>query len=347
MKAWVATTRGNPLDVLELRTDHPQPTSSDLPKDAVLVKVTAAALNPVGYKFMSLLPSMIAKKPGVAEFDIAGVVVDGNGTRFNKGDKVFGVVPPPTAFKTGLGALAQYTYTGAKCLSLRPSNVTDVEAAGFTIAGLAALHCVNKTGLESGSGKTVLINGGSTAVGAYAIQIAKARGLRVVASASGKNEQFVRDLGADEFIDYTISPLPARLSASPPLPLFDAIVDAAGTALVDPSFFKLSPAYLKQGGIIATAGTLPKLSQMGAVGLSIFEAKMRPTWAGGVDRVLDTTTLEMAEGIFDPFVALVKDGKLKPVVDSVYEFEDAKKAYQHHMAGKTRGKVVVRVSAEE
>lgn len=99
--------------------------------------------------------------------------------------------------KTDQGALAQYARVPADALVNRPPNVTPVQAAGLTLTGLTAYDIVFKTANVL-SGQSVFVNGGSTTVGAFAIQLAKIRGARVVASASGSKEQFVRDLGADE-----------------------------------------------------------------------------------------------------------------------------------------------------
>lgn len=98
---------------------------------------------------------------------------------------------------TGWGALAQYTKVLASDVVPRPKNVTPTQAAGFGIAGLTAYQALEDIAkLEEG--QSVFINGGSTAVGSFAIQLAKAKGAKVAASASGKNEQYVRGLGADE-----------------------------------------------------------------------------------------------------------------------------------------------------
>lgn len=98
---------------------------------------------------------------------------------------------------TGMGTLCQYTRLPAENLVLRPPNISVVEAAGITLAGQTAYQALFDLGKLEPS-QSVFINGGSTAVGAFAIQIAKAHGCKVVASASGKNEEFVRSLGADE-----------------------------------------------------------------------------------------------------------------------------------------------------
>ena len=99
--------------------------------------------------------------------------------------------------KTDQGALAQYARVPADALVIRPANVTPVHASGLTLAGLTAYDIICKTA-KVGSGQSVFVNGGSTAVGAFAIQLAKIRGAKVVASASASKESFVREMGADE-----------------------------------------------------------------------------------------------------------------------------------------------------
>ncbi len=111
-------------------------------------------------------------------------------------------------------------------LVYKPGSVKFTEAAGFSLAGETAWQAIFDCG-HFEAGQTVFINGGSSAVGAYAIQIAKAKGAaRVVASASGKNEDFVRSLGADEFVDYTKRPLHEHFLENPPSPKFHLIFDA-------------------------------------------------------------------------------------------------------------------------
>lgn len=193
-----------------------------------------------------MLPNFIAKRPLPAEYDLAGVIEDPNGSSFNKGDEVFGIIPvrkspwhhPPQAkliinvlshlalsWKTREGALQQYAKVPAKNLVIRPNNITPTEASGIALAGETAWQSLFNVGkLEAG--QTVFINGGSSSVGAFAIQIAKANGAKVVASASGKNEEYVRRLGADEFVDYTKEPLHEYLEKNPPSTKYHLFLDA-------------------------------------------------------------------------------------------------------------------------
>ena len=146
---------------------------------------------------MMIGPRFLVARPYVPECDFSGEVLDENKTGFVPGDSVYGSVPSAIRLSTRQGALSQYIRVPSSCLAKRPSNITPTEAAGITLAALTsyqAFHHIANVEPE----QTVFINGGSSATGAFAIQIAKAKGARVVATASGKNEQFIRNLGADE-----------------------------------------------------------------------------------------------------------------------------------------------------
>jgi NADPH:quinone reductase-like Zn-dependent oxidoreductase len=173
---------------------------------------------------MSASPDIIAKRPLTPEHDLAGVVVDANGTEFSVGDEVIGYIPVGEYYysrahtiltqvfwtgmqiKTGQGALTEYTKLPATHLVLKPSNVSAIEACGLPVAGETALQAIVGIG-KLQAGQSVFINGGSSAVGMNAIYIAKALGAKVVTSASSRNEEFCRNAGADE-----VSAFPFRYS---------------------------------------------------------------------------------------------------------------------------------------
>ena len=145
---------------------------------------------------MRLLPNSFFKR--IAENEFAGEVVDPNGDpRFKVGDQVFGAIPVPHSLKTGQGALAQYAYVPTKTTTHRPQSIPPNEASGISIVAITAYTALYRMGkLEAG--QRIFINGGTTSVGLYAIQFAKAIGCQVYVSASGKNETFLRNLGVDE-----------------------------------------------------------------------------------------------------------------------------------------------------
>jgi len=289
---------------------------------------------------MKLLPTFMSKRPLIAEHDLSGVIVDANGTEFSNDDQVFGFISVELSNSTQQGALAQYVRMPASHLVKRPDNLSVIEAAGITLAAQTAYQALLNCGhLEAG--QTVLINGGSSSVGAFAIQIAKILGAKVVATASGKNEQFVRDQGADEFIDYTKVSLPQYLASNPPSPKYHLIFDAV--ALVDPSLYTYSSAYLAPNGVFVTSGPLPKnSSEIWQMVKHVFAA-FTPKWLGGISRAWTFIALQNNKADLETLQKYIAEGKLKPVVDSVYEFEDVLKAYDRMISGRATGKIVVKV----
>lgn len=162
---------------------------------------------------MRLLPNQSSKRPHIAEHDFSEVIVNSNGTKFWKGDEVYGWILvsefmhslelkfknntfPLTLELQSLicqGALAEYIRVPTDYFVLRPSNITLIHAPGITLAAMTSYQSLIHVGkLESE--QTVLVSGGSNAVGAFAIQITKAKGAHVIATTSGKNEAFVRKM---------------------------------------------------------------------------------------------------------------------------------------------------------
>jgi NADPH:quinone reductase-like Zn-dependent oxidoreductase len=159
---------------------------------------------------MALLPNPFAARPFTSENDLSGIIVSSASPDFTPGDHVFGFVDVPLQWKTRQGSLGHYVHMPASRLAPLPSNVSFTQAAGCTMAGLTAYESlIHQAKLEEG--QCIFVNGGSSSVGAFAIQIAKSKGCKVYASASGKNEGFVRGLGADEVGDKTFYPIPSPL----------------------------------------------------------------------------------------------------------------------------------------
>lgn len=120
---------------------------------------------------MKWLPNSLLKR--VAEADLAGEVVDPNGSRFEVGDQVFGFINPDHSLLRGRqGSLASYAFVPANCVVHRPLNVSPIEAAGLAVVALTAYQAICSAA-KLQEGQTIFINGGSTSVGAYAIQMAK------------------------------------------------------------------------------------------------------------------------------------------------------------------------------
>ncbi|HEV7590374.1 MAG TPA: NAD(P)-dependent alcohol dehydrogenase, partial [Longimicrobium sp.] len=196
MKAIVHRDYGSP-DVLHCE-DVEKPAPGD---HEVLIKVRAAAANPMDYGFMSGVYLMRlgtglrrpkSTRPGA---DVAGEVeaVGKDVTRFQPGDAVFGAAR---------GAFAEYVCGGEDRLAAKPAGLTFEQAAAIPVAGMTALQGLRDKGRVQ-PGQKVLINGASGGVGTFAVQIARTLGAEVTGVCSGRNVDLVRSLGADHVVDYT------------------------------------------------------------------------------------------------------------------------------------------------
>ncbi|MCM0617852.1 NADP-dependent oxidoreductase [Arthrobacter sp. TS-15] len=191
MKAITYQRYGSP-EVLEL-TDQPMP---KVGPGMVLVKVKATSVNPVDWKIMAgyLDSFMDLQFPAIPGWDVAGVVeaVGIDAPHFKPGDEVISYGRKDYVHG---GSFAEYIALPERLLARKPQSLEWNESAGLPLAGLTALQVLNRLGLTSG--ETVLIHGGSGGVGSLGIQIAVARGAKVIATASERNHDFLRSLGAE------------------------------------------------------------------------------------------------------------------------------------------------------
>ncbi|XP_047977078.1 2-methylene-furan-3-one reductase-like [Salvia hispanica] len=202
MKAWSYKQYGGP-EVLKLESDVAVP---ELKEDQVLIKVVAAALNPVDYKRRGgVFGAYDSPLPIIPGFDAAGVVVKVGSkvSSFKEGDEVYGDINDPYAGMKQLGTLAEYTITEERLLAPKPKNLSFVDAASLPLAIQTAYG-----GLEAAKfseGKSILVLGGAGGVGSLVIQLAKHvfGASHVAATSSTPKLDFLKSLGADLAIDYT------------------------------------------------------------------------------------------------------------------------------------------------
>ncbi|KAF9533497.1 hypothetical protein CPB83DRAFT_873547 [Crepidotus variabilis] len=323
--AWVNLRRGEPAEALEYRADWP--VSKNLEPGEALVKVHAAALNPAGYKLMKFLPNFVANRP--------------------LGDQVFGWVRSDHMRLTNQGALCQYAKVREDWIAYAPSNIPLDEVAGFAIVGITA-HDMTVKNADLQAGQRIFVNGGSTSVGAIAIQIAKSRGVHVTASASAKNEAFVRRQGADEFVDYTTVSLPEFLwQRAEEGRKFDYIFEMAG--VTDPSMYTQSDSYLSPMGFYATVGPQPKGLYLSEI-WNLMKTTLfwhLPRVLGGPKAPFKLVCLDYQREDLEQLQRYISEGAVKPIVDSTYNFKDTLQAYERLMNGKIAGKVIVKVNIED
>ena len=287
----------------------PEPGPND-----VLVKMTAASVNPVDAKITRGYggPSSQRTLPHVLGRDGAGTVVKvGNAlTGFKAGDEVYGVADPAR-----WGTFAEFALMPAATLARKPKGLSDIDAGAIPIQGLSAWAGIVTTG-KLARGQRVLVHAGAGGVGSFAVQLAKHLGAWVAATASAKNADFVRSLGADQVIDYT------KTDFSTAIKDIDLVFDLIGGDVRFKSFPVLKP-----GGVISHI-SVPPMTQTPP--RSDVEVKPAPV-------KYDTALLNQING-------LVESKAIKPVVSATFAFSDALKAFELVMTGHARGKVMLDMS---
>src|SRR6266700_2075339 len=321
MKAIVYRNYGSP-DILRLE-EIEKPTAGD---DEVLIKVRAAAVNPLDLLFRgtSYMVRMITglRKPKDTRLgvNVAGQVeaVGRNVTQFKLGDAVFG---------TCKGALAKYVCTSESALVMKPDNVTFEQAASVPVAALTALQSLRDKGQIHREQK-VLVNGAAGGVGTFAVQIAKWFGADVTGVCSTRNVEMVRSIGADHVVDYTQEDFTKSGQH------YDVIFD-----LVSNHTFSARRRALNPRGIYIAAGVLARSSMMSLLAglmtdfvLSRFVSQEFVVLSAKVNRE-------------DVFVLgeLMEAGKVIPVIDRCYSLSEASEAIRYLEQGHARGKVIITI----
>lgn len=334
MKAIIAEQYGGP-EVLQIADDLSVPRVGP---NGVLVQLHATSVNPVDWKFRQGLLDAVRPVvfPVIWGCDLSGVVaeVGPSVTLFNPGDEVYGFKDGYVA-KTYRGAYAEYVVAPEKALAKKPGNLSHVEAACVPLAALTAWQALLGQG-KLKQGQRVLIHAGAGGVGVMAIQIAKAFGAFVVATASTRNQDFLRELGADLAIDYTLE----RIDAIHPR--FDLVLDGVGK-----SVWGSSMRALKFGGRLVTL-TVPIPEQRAG------KFKFLATAIGGVvcgvarglpgGKRLLLTRVKPRGGELEKIGALIEAEKIRPVVEKVFSLEQIADAHRLSERGHVRGKLAVKIS---
>ncbi|SCZ64691.1 NADPH:quinone reductase [Arthrobacter sp. UNCCL28] len=305
MKAMTYSKYGNP-DVLEL-TEQPMP---KVGPGMVLVKVKASSVNPVDWKIMGghLDPLMDLQFPAIPGWDVAGVVeaVGIDAPHFKPGDEVISYGRKDYVHG---GSFAEYIALPERLLARKPESLDWNESAGLPLAGLTAYQVLNRLGLQSG--ETVLIHGGAGGVGSLGIQIAVARGAKVIATASEKNHDFLRSLGAEP-VAYGEG-LAARVKALRPEGV-DVVADFVG------------------GNLEATLEVLAENGRHASIADNEVEAH------GGTWMWVNPVGAELQQ-----LADLVDEHKIRVEVATALPLSEAADAFRLNMEGHTRGKIVVTV----
>ena len=305
-----------------------------VPKDnEVLIKVRAASVNPLDWRFMKGEPRLLRlfsglgkpKKLGRPGVDVAGEIeaVGSTVTQFTPGDKVFGSCD---------GAFAEYACAAASKLVMKPDDLTFEQAASLNIAGLTALQGLRDKG-KIKPGSRVLINGAAGGVGTFAVQIAKSFGAHVTGVCSTRNVEMVRSIGADEVIDYTQHDFTTSdLNSNQ---RYDLILECVGN-----HSFSACKRVLSPDGRFVGVGAPHEVSMMALLVplikdplVSVFGSQKALMFIAKSSQA-DLTLLGK----------LIASGKLKPVMERRYPLNEAAAAVRHVEEGHARGKVVITVN---
>ncbi|KAI3834126.1 hypothetical protein MKW92_008063 [Papaver armeniacum] len=295
-------------------------------KDEVLLKLEATSINPVDWKIQKgvLRPILPRKFPYIPGTDVAGEVIEvGPGvTNVKAGDKVVALL----SHNSG-GGFAEYAVASKGLTVERPPEVSAAEAAGLPVAGLTALQALkDASGIKlDGTGKptNILITAASGGVGQYAVQLAKLGNVHVTATCGARNIEFVKSLGADEVLDYK-TPEGVALT-SPSGCKYDFVIHCA-TGI---PFSTFEPNLSAKGKVIdITPG--PSAMLVAAFKKLTFSKK------GLVPLLMIPKSENLAY-----LVNLVKEGKLKTIVDSKHPLSRAEDAWAKSIEGHATGKIIV------
>ena len=317
MRAVVQDGFGGPevLRVREVPRPEPLPTE-------VLVRVHAAGVNPVDWKTRggSGMADLLGQPPFVLGWDVSGVVeaVGFGVTTLAVGDEVYGMPWFPRA----AGGYAEYVTAPSRQFARKPATIGHEQAAAVPLAALTAWQALVDTA-DVRAGQRVLVHAAAGGVGHFAVQFAKHLGAQVIATASSARHAWLKELGADEVVDYTTVRFEDAARD------IDVVIDLVGDAHDKTSLRSLE--VLHPGGLLVAvpAGVSPELADAAAArGVRVTPFLVEP----------DGPALAR-------IAALIDAGEVAVEVEEVFPLEQAAQAHIRGEHGRTRGKLVLRATA--
>ncbi|WP_244875127.1 NADP-dependent oxidoreductase [Xanthomonas cannabis] len=303
----------------------------------MLVEVHAASVNPVDNMIMAgtFKPVLTFDLPATLGSDLAGVVteVGSRVTRFKKGDAVFASV-----FDLGTGTLAEFAVVPESAAALKPANLDFVQAASIPMVGLTSWQALTERARLQ-HGQKVFIPAGSGGIGTFAIQLAKQIGAHVGTTTSTGNVPLVRSLGADEVIDYKTQKFENVLSG------YDVVLGTTKGDTLEKSL-----------GILRTGGKI--ISLVGPLDAAFARARRLNGLLTLVFGLMSRKIKHLAKkrDVSYAFLFVRPDGaqlaklgelleaeRIRPVIDTVFPFEQASQAFEYLARGRSKGKVVVKI----
>lgn len=277
---------------------------------------------------------MRLKFPAPSGFDVSGVVkeVGKRVTKFKAGDEVYA-----RATMRRRGTFAEFVSLDEKIVALKPQRVNHIEASSFPLVGLTTVQAFDRA--EARAGQSALIHAGSGGIGTFAIQYAKAIGLRVTTTTSGKNESWVKALGADHVVCYDRESYLERGES------YDIVYDTLGGTYTLESFDAV-----KRGGVVVSIVGPPDKAfadQVDAnplVRAAIWVMSRKVYARAAKKEAKYFRFLTESDGAqLEQIGAMVDDGKIKAVIDRAYPFEQSVEALEYVETGRAKGKVVLQM----
>ena len=305
-------------------------------KNDVLIRVRAAGVNPLDNMISRGEVKIIVpyQLPLVAGNEFVGIVEKvGEGvSKFKVNDRVFARLPLDK-----IGAFAEYVAVDENALAKVPDYLSDIEAAAVPLTALTIMQALEL--MKAESGKTIFISGGTGSVGAMAIPIAKARGLKVITNGSAENKDRVLDLGASQFIDYKTEDYTKVLAD------VDYVLDTLGGNETEKQM-----KILKKGGKLVSLRAMPN----GAFAKRMNLPKWKQVVLGFAGRKFDQ--LASQYDVSYDFIFVESNGKqlqevadifetlqIKPSIDTVYTFEEVNHALDKVANGRSKGKTIITI----
>ena len=311
MKAVVINEYGDNDKLQFVDVTRPEPQAGE-----VLVKVHAAGVNPVDWKIRGGMGARLGLTlPIRLGGEIAGTIETvGEGVGdFAEGDAVYGIIKSGGFAEYAIAKAGDVAIAKAGDVAPKPARLDFVSTAAVPLGALTAWQAI--FGLANlDRGQRLLITGASGGVGSLAVQLGKAKGAHVTGTASGRNEEFVRDLGADEFVDYTKQPFEEAVKD------VDVVFDTVGGDTFARAFQTL-----KKGGFLVTSVAFPADEAQG-FGVRAARVQCKP----------DARQLAAIRELVDA-------GKVKAHVATVLPLAEVKQAFQLSESRRTRGKIVLQV----
>ncbi|AJH74790.1 NADP-dependent oxidoreductase [Bacillus tropicus] len=303
----------------------------------VLAEIHAASINPIDFKIRDGKVKMLLKyeMPLILGNDFSGVItkVGSKVTRFKVGDEIYA-----RPRKNKIGTFAEYIAIHEDDIALKPKNLSFEEAASIPLVGLTSYQALHDI-MQLQKGQKILIHAGSGGVGTFAIQLAKIMGATVTTTASEAGANLVKSLGADEIINYKTEKFEDMLTN------YDAVFDTIGGTTLEKSFN-----IIKSGGNVVSVSGMPNARFGKEFGSGFFKTLLFSLASKKL------TALEKKHNARYSFLFMkpsgdqlrtianyIEAGKIKPVIDRVFPFEDAQKAMEYSEAGRAKGKIIVKI----